>query len=163
MLYPKEDKISNTLMFACRTCQFSEPATSACIFRNELTNTVGETAGITQDVGSDPTVRDGLVITVVSGDSDLDCLPRCTNCQKEIFCEECGETDAGLWLEVFAVQEVVVDNKTTKRNWRWFSVFALMATDIKAYASSKFTHSNRKKLSKASGWEVVRGPCSDRK
>lgn len=56
MLYPKEDRLSNTLMFACRTCPFSEPATSACVFRNELSNTVGETAGITQDVGSDPTV-----------------------------------------------------------------------------------------------------------
>lgn len=56
MLYPKENKENNTLMFACRTCQFSEPATSSCVYRNELANTVGETAGITQDVGSDPTV-----------------------------------------------------------------------------------------------------------
>lgn len=43
-------------MFACRTCPFSEVATSSCVFRNELTNTVGATAGITQDVGTDPTV-----------------------------------------------------------------------------------------------------------
>ncbi|MCJ1366991.1 hypothetical protein MMC16_006122 [Acarospora aff. strigata] len=57
MLYPKEDRMSNTLMFACRTCQFSEPATSSCVFRNILHNSVGETAGVTQDVGSDPTPR----------------------------------------------------------------------------------------------------------
>ena len=56
MLYPKEDRLNNTLMFACRTCQFSEPATSSCVFRNNLYNTVGETAGVTQDVGADPTV-----------------------------------------------------------------------------------------------------------
>jgi len=56
MLYPKENKVDNTLMFACRTCPFSEVATSSCVFRNELTNTVGATAGITQDVGTDPTV-----------------------------------------------------------------------------------------------------------
>ena len=43
-------------MFACRTCQFSEEAPSSCVFRNNLYNTVGETAGVTQDVGSDPTV-----------------------------------------------------------------------------------------------------------
>ncbi|KAI9888883.1 MAG: hypothetical protein M1814_006172 [Vezdaea aestivalis] len=56
MLYPKEDKEQNKLMFACRTCQFSEEATSSCIFRNVMSSSVGETAGVTQDVGSDPTV-----------------------------------------------------------------------------------------------------------
>lgn len=56
MLYPKEDRVSNKLMFACRTCQFSEDAISSCVFRNNLYNTVGETAGVTQDVGSDPTL-----------------------------------------------------------------------------------------------------------
>ena len=56
MLYPKEDRTTSRLMFACRTCQFSEEANSSCVFRNNLYNTVGETAGVTQDVGSDPTV-----------------------------------------------------------------------------------------------------------
>ncbi|KAI9796157.1 MAG: hypothetical protein M1825_000868 [Sarcosagium campestre] len=74
MLYPKEDAVNNTLMFACRTCQFSEPATSSCVFRNFLQNTVGETAGVTQDVGSDPTVG----------------LPSmCTMCGTEIICQFC--------------------------------------------------------------------------
>ena len=87
MLYPREDKINNTLMFSCRTCNFTEPATSSCVFRNELSNTVGETAGITQDVGSDPTVGP---------------LPICTMCGQEILCEICGENEAetGLCLEV---------------------------------------------------------------
>jgi len=91
MLYPKEDRVSNTLMFACRTCQFSEAATSSCVFRNELTNTVGETAGITQDVGSDPTV----------GSDELShLLSLCTMCGQEIACEICGEVDmvGGRWL-----------------------------------------------------------------
>ncbi|KAF2836807.1 hypothetical protein M501DRAFT_979363 [Patellaria atrata CBS 101060] len=56
LLYPKEDPTNNVLMFACRTCQFSEPAATACIFKNDLNTTVGETAGITQDVASDPTL-----------------------------------------------------------------------------------------------------------
>lgn len=56
MLYPKEDRVNNRLLFACRTCQFSEEAASSCIFRNSIHNTIGATAGVTQDVGSDPTV-----------------------------------------------------------------------------------------------------------
>lgn len=74
MLYPKEDPANNRLMYACRTCPFGQPAESACIYRNELSNTVGDTAGITQDVGSDPTVG----------------LPGfCSCCGKEIICPSC--------------------------------------------------------------------------
>ena len=78
MLYPKEDRLNNTLMFACRTCQFSEPAASSCVFRNNLYNTTGDTAGVTQDVGADPTVG--------SPDS---CT--CTLCGEELLCSICGE------------------------------------------------------------------------
>ncbi|KAL8775288.1 MAG: hypothetical protein Q9209_000295 [Squamulea sp. 1 TL-2023] len=56
MLAPKEDRINNKLMYCCRMCQYSEEADSACIFRNNIYNVIGETAGVTQDVGSDPTV-----------------------------------------------------------------------------------------------------------
>ena len=58
MLYPKEDRLSNTLMFACRTCQFSEPAGSSCVYRNSLKETIAETPGNVQDVAQDPTVGD---------------------------------------------------------------------------------------------------------
>ena len=57
MLYPKEDEDSHKLQFTCRTCQFTEEATSTCVFRYVSGNAAGETAGVTQDVGSDPTVR----------------------------------------------------------------------------------------------------------
>lgn len=77
MLYPKEDRNSNKLMFACRTCQFSEDAVSSCVFRNNLYNTVGETAGVTQDVGSDPTVSSHLC--------------SCTFCGEEIGLSSDGE------------------------------------------------------------------------
>lgn len=79
MLYPKEDRLSNTLMFACRTCQFSEPASSSCVFRNILHNSVGETAGVTQDVGSDPTV----------GGPGFEF---CILCGAEVVCFVCGES-----------------------------------------------------------------------
>ncbi|KAH8898363.1 hypothetical protein GQ53DRAFT_678539 [Thozetella sp. PMI_491] len=56
MLYPKEDEDAHKLQFTCRTCQYTEEATSMCIFRNVLNNAAGETAGVTQDVGQDPTL-----------------------------------------------------------------------------------------------------------
>jgi DNA-directed RNA polymerase II subunit RPB9 len=71
MLYPKEDPDTHRLQFACRTCQYSEEAVSSCVFRNILNNAVGETAGVTQDVGSDPTVG----------------LPFCLLCGSVVICE----------------------------------------------------------------------------
>ncbi|KAK4215737.1 DNA directed RNA polymerase [Rhypophila decipiens] len=56
MLYPKEDENQHRLLFTCRTCNFTDPATTSCIYRNILNNKAGETAGVTQDVGSDPTL-----------------------------------------------------------------------------------------------------------
>lgn len=92
MLYPKEDRNSNKLMFACRTCQFSEDAISSCVFRNNLYNTVGETAGVTQDVGSDPTV----------GIPDF-----CTLCGQEIGCFFCEGKD-----RPFMMDEGIDDGKS---------------------------------------------------
>jgi DNA-directed RNA polymerase II subunit RPB9 len=77
MLYPKEDPDTHRLQFACRTCQYSEEATSSCVFRNVLNNAVGETAGVTQDVGSDPTVG----------------LPLCLLCGSMVICE--GRVEKG--------------------------------------------------------------------
>lgn len=89
MLYPKEDFETNTLEFACKTCSYTMPAETACVFRHQLSNTVGATSGVTQDVAQDPTV----------GHPSLPDF--CTLCGQEIFCEICGqETDRGFFLEV---------------------------------------------------------------
>ncbi|CUS08077.1 unnamed protein product, partial [Tuber aestivum] len=68
MLYPHEvcfgrrymagarDRVNNTLMYRCRTCQATESASNNCVFRNTLGGSTGETAGVTTDVGSDPTL-----------------------------------------------------------------------------------------------------------
>ena len=56
MLYPKEDRDAMALVYKCRTCNYSEPATSYCVYRNQLSSSAGETAGVTTDVGSDPTL-----------------------------------------------------------------------------------------------------------
>ncbi|GIC85023.1 DNA-directed RNA polymerase II core subunit RPB9 [Aspergillus udagawae] len=76
LLYPKEDRVNNRLMFTCRTCHVGEPATSYCVYQNKLNSQVGDTAGVTQDVGSDPTV----------------CFPGfCAHCGEEITCFTCGQ------------------------------------------------------------------------
>ncbi|KAH6693507.1 DNA-directed RNA polymerase II subunit RPB9 [Plectosphaerella plurivora] len=61
MLYPKEDPDNNRLQFTCRTCHYTEEASSTCVFRNVMNTSAGETAGVTQDVGSDPTLPRELI------------------------------------------------------------------------------------------------------
>ncbi|KAF5538808.1 DNA-directed RNA polymerase II chain RPB9 [Fusarium napiforme] len=80
MLYPKEDEDAHKLQFTCRTCQYTEDAKSTCVFRNVLNTSAGETAGVTQDVGSDPTVSH---------------LPPvlCYGCGGVILCTSCGQPD----------------------------------------------------------------------
>ncbi|KAF2686373.1 hypothetical protein K458DRAFT_416669 [Lentithecium fluviatile CBS 122367] len=56
LLFPREDKAENKLLFACRTCSFAEEAPSSCVMRHEIASTVGDTAGVTAEVGQDPTL-----------------------------------------------------------------------------------------------------------
>lgn len=112
MLYPKEDRETNTLMFACRTCHFSEEADAACIYRNSLKETIAETPGNVQDVAQDPTVgepSDSMSLDDSTYDSAMDMedsqgvdvVPAfCTFCGQEILCPICeGPTDRGIMLE----------------------------------------------------------------
>ncbi|ORY15204.1 DNA-directed RNA polymeras-like protein II subunit RPB9 [Clohesyomyces aquaticus] len=98
LLFPREDKAENKLLFACRTCSFTEDAPSACVMRHEIASTVGDTAGITQDVGQDPTV--GLSYSLSDASLSEEIPDFCTMCGQEIFCEVCGqETDNGMYME----------------------------------------------------------------
>ena len=107
MLYPKEDPATNTLMFACRTCQFSEEANTSCIYRNSLKETIAETPGNVQDVAQDPTVGNTSTSYDYNYDSAMedaegvDVIPHmCTYCGQEILCPFCeNPTDQGLILE----------------------------------------------------------------
>lgn len=72
-------------MFTCRTCHVAEPATSYCVYQNKLNSQVGATAGVTQDVSSDPTVCDPDFL------DELGFIPGfCLCCGQEIACWVCA-------------------------------------------------------------------------
>ncbi|KAJ5103055.1 hypothetical protein N7532_003584 [Penicillium argentinense] len=102
LLYPKEAKHGNQLLFTCRTCHVGEPASSPCVYQNKLNNQVGDTAGVTTDVATDPTVCDtvflklsqfGFVVMpglcTFCGGAILCSLPRANK-----LCPSCGESEA---------------------------------------------------------------------
>lgn len=66
--------------------------------RHEIASTVGDTAGVTADIGQDPTVGLTRSFSHTSLSEAFPCL--CTMCGQDIVCEECGEESApGLILE----------------------------------------------------------------
>lgn len=69
--------------------------------RHEIASSVGDTAGITQDVGQDPTV--GLTRSLSSTTLFDEAAPNlCTMCGQEILCIECGvESAPGVALETY--------------------------------------------------------------
>ena len=128
MLYPKEDRTSNTLLFACRTCDYAENAGASCIYRNSLKETIAETPGNVQDVAQDPTVgnhssdsdirknysfygqppgedvlmgENGEEEEQIEDSEGVDGIPdMCTLSGQEILCPVCGgPTDQGIMLE----------------------------------------------------------------
>ena len=56
MLYPKEDKENKKLLYACRNCDFSQPATNHCVYVNKITHEVNELTQIVAEVTQDPTL-----------------------------------------------------------------------------------------------------------
>jgi len=56
MLYPREDKETDQLIFQCRNCQWPTAVGPTCIYRNEVMGNLIETAGVVTDVASDPTL-----------------------------------------------------------------------------------------------------------
>ncbi|KAF6809310.1 DNA directed RNA polymerase II 15 kDa [Colletotrichum sojae] len=102
MLYPKEDEETHKLQFTCRTCQFTEEAQSTCVFRNVMNNAAGETAGVTQDVGSDPTV---------GGPQPVLAPVVCLCCGLAILCSGCGNPS-----DDFVASTVNADPAATRNN-----------------------------------------------
>ena len=56
ILYPKEDKPTKTLYYACRHCAYKEKAKSNCVYVNRVLREVDELKNIVPEVVSDPTL-----------------------------------------------------------------------------------------------------------
>ncbi len=80
LLYPKEDRETNQLIFVCKACTAVVRAhDTACTYRHHLGSNVTETAGVTTDVANDPTV----------GDTSLEVF-FCMMCGDALRCRCCG-------------------------------------------------------------------------
>ncbi|GAA5828564.1 hypothetical protein JCM11251_000852 [Rhodosporidiobolus azoricus] len=56
LLYAKEDKVHHVLLYSCRNCPYSEETHNPCVYRHDLIVAAKETAGVTQDLDTDPTL-----------------------------------------------------------------------------------------------------------
>jgi len=56
MLYPKEDKETRVLLYACRNCDYKQVADNNCIYVNKITHEVDEITQIVPELVCDPTL-----------------------------------------------------------------------------------------------------------
>ncbi|CAG8630098.1 20023_t:CDS:2 [Gigaspora rosea] len=56
LLYPKEDKETQRLLYACRNCIYQEETKNYCVYRNEISNLVSEKTAIVKDIAADPSL-----------------------------------------------------------------------------------------------------------
>ncbi|ORX62195.1 DNA-directed RNA polymerase II subunit I [Hesseltinella vesiculosa] len=87
LLYPREDKAARQLLFACRNCQFEEPADNACVFRHEVVHAPSEQTMVLADLSSDPTLPR----------ANLSC-PKCSYHETVFFQSSSRRTDAKMTL-----------------------------------------------------------------
>ena len=90
MLYPKEDKEGQRLLYACRNCGYTELAENPKVYRHELITNIGATAGVVQDIGNDPTLPR----------SNKEC-PECGNHECVFFQSQQRRKDTSMILFLF--------------------------------------------------------------
>ncbi|KAH9973984.1 hypothetical protein BGW80DRAFT_1304614 [Lactifluus volemus] len=57
LLYPKAEQQRRTMVYACRICpSVDETVENGLVYRNDLLNITKEQAGVTTDLGQDPTL-----------------------------------------------------------------------------------------------------------
>ncbi|KAK4056114.1 DNA-directed RNA polymerase II core subunit rpb9 [Microbotryomycetes sp. JL221] len=98
LLYPKEDKVNHVLLYACRNCNFVAGTNNPCVFRHDLIVTTKETAGVTQDLETDPTLQ-GLdsICLPVQPRSTIEC-PKCHNKDAVFFQDQARRIDTKMVL-----------------------------------------------------------------
>uniref|UniRef100_A0A804UEQ1 DNA-directed RNA polymerase II subunit RPB9-like zinc ribbon domain-containing protein n=1 Tax=Zea mays TaxID=4577 RepID=A0A804UEQ1_MAIZE len=56
MLYPREDKETRTLLYACQTCEHEEIATDTCVYKRVIRKPGGEPKDVLKDAATDPSL-----------------------------------------------------------------------------------------------------------
>ncbi|KAF5341993.1 hypothetical protein D9611_001533 [Ephemerocybe angulata] len=56
LLYPKGDSSRQQLAYACRICPHEEVVENKCVYKNDLLTVTKEQPGVTNDLGTDPTL-----------------------------------------------------------------------------------------------------------
>ena len=56
LLYPKEDRERQKLVYVCRNCDYLIDADSDCVYRNSIAHTSDEVTAVIQDVRTDLTL-----------------------------------------------------------------------------------------------------------
>ncbi|BGO96162.1 DNA-directed RNA polymerase II core subunit rpb9 [Rhodotorula toruloides] len=69
-----EDKIHHVLLYSCRNCPYQEETHNPCVYKHDLIVIAKETAGVTQDLDTDPTLPR----------SNIEC-PRCGHHESVFF------------------------------------------------------------------------------
>ncbi|KAJ3517844.1 hypothetical protein NMY22_g13876 [Coprinellus aureogranulatus] len=70
LLYPKGDPQRRQLAYSCRICQYEEVVENKCVYRNDLLTVTKEQAGVTTDLGSDPTLAHSNIPCPACGNED---------------------------------------------------------------------------------------------
>ncbi|KAG9302931.1 hypothetical protein G9A89_022348 [Geosiphon pyriformis] len=56
MLYPREDKETRILAYACRNCEYQEPSDNQCVYKNDVDVISEQTTTEIKDLAADPTL-----------------------------------------------------------------------------------------------------------
>ncbi|KAK5093520.1 hypothetical protein LTR70_004649 [Exophiala xenobiotica] len=78
LLYPREDRQLNQLLYICKACSSVQQSEPACTYRQILSEAAQESMGEKAYVANDPTVGE-------------DVLCFCTMCGNCLKCATCGE------------------------------------------------------------------------
>ena len=85
LLYPREDRTLNRLLYVCKSCNSAQEHDSACTYRQNLSEAAQESMGEKAFVSRDPTVRE------TKSSSEEDMQEFCTMCGQCLKCSTCGE------------------------------------------------------------------------
>ncbi|KAM0747150.1 hypothetical protein T439DRAFT_95235 [Meredithblackwellia eburnea MCA 4105] len=120
LLYPKEDKVNKVLLYACRNCNYVKETVNPCVFKHDLIVVARETAGVVEDLETDPTLVSCLILHgLFHENTQVVVSPILSPCQliptlpnqprSNIECPRCGNKEAVF----FQGQAKRVDTKMT--------------------------------------------------